>query len=194
MRKLKTATRYATKGLLAITLSAMLIVSGCSTSWVQVAVNDLPVLVQIATSILGIVAAAQGKGAVDPAVAAKVQIVAGQVKSDLELVQSLVAAYQSAAAADKPGLLSKVDSALSSVQSNLNALLAAAHVNNAALQATIAASVGLAITTVLAIQSLIPAPAAKGARSAVKPMNAKQLRSSFNSIVASNGYAEFAIQ
>lgn len=173
--------------------------AGCSATWIQTALNDLPILVQIATSIAGIVSAAQGQGAVDQNVAAQIQAISGQVKSDLQLVQNLVTSYQSASTTARPGLLSQIDSALGAVQTNLNALLLAFHVSSPSLQAAIVASVGLAITTVLAIQSLVPAPpaanAARVARSAspVRPMSASQLRSSFNAIVSSNGYGQFVI-
>lgn len=185
--------RKLLSGILAVLLSLCMVTSACSTAWINVAIQDLPILVQIVTSIFGIVGAAQGRGQVDPAVASQIQAVANQVKADLQLVQSLVDSYKAADTATKPGILSKIDSALVAVQNNLNALLSASHVSNPALQATITASIGLAITTVLAIQSLMPSAAVKGIKAQSKPMSAGQLRDSFNGIVASNGYGEFAI-
>ena len=49
------------RGILVIVLSTALIVSGCQ-PWAHVAISDIPIVLQIVTSILSIVAIAQGKG------------------------------------------------------------------------------------------------------------------------------------
>lgn len=191
-------------------LSLALILAGCSTSWIQTALADLPVITQVALNIASIIAAAQGKSQADATVTNQVQSIANQVKSDLTLVQSLIASYQSATAAQKPGLAQKISAALSDVQANLNAILTAVHVKDAALQATIVAAVGVAVTTVASIMSLIPANAAGPAsaaaasasgaaaqsasanrpRVATKPPSASQLKKQFNAIFAANGFPE----
>jgi hypothetical protein len=187
------------KAILALALSAALFVNACSSTWIQIALRDLPVLVQIATSIAGIIAAAEGRGQLDPRTSSQIKQTAAQVQTDLSLLKSLVDSYNVAAASAKPAIQTQIDAALTAVQENLSSILSAAHINNAALQATIAASVGLAISTVLAIQSLLPAPAtANAARAKLsvnpgRPMNPKQLKTAFNDIVTSGGYAEFAI-
>jgi len=175
--------------------------SACNASWIQTALNDLPVLINIATSILGIVGAAQGQSQIDPALAAQVQTIGAQVKADLQTVQSLVTSYQSAAASAKPGILTTIDVSLSAVQSNLGQLLTAFHVNSAALQATVSTALSLAMATVMAIESLVPpppspTPASQRAHAAgpVKPMTASQLRQTFNQIVSANGYSQYALQ
>ena len=193
--------KHLSKGALAVILSSMLVVNGCwvKSQWIQTAINDLPTLIQIITSLISIAGAAQGKGQVDPAMAAQIQTVGVQVQSDLQLLQNLVNTYQAADAAAKPGLLNKIDTGLATVQTNLTGLLAAFHVNNTALQATITASLSLAMTTILAIQSLVPPPpAATAARRAisaspVKPMSSHDLKAAFNGVVNSNGYGQFAI-
>lgn len=188
------------KGILAVTLSAALLVSACSTAWIQIALQDLPVLVQIVTSIAGIMSAAQGRGQVDPAVASQIQSIANQVQSDLNLVKSLVDSYNAASSTTKPTIRNQIDAALTAVQGNLSAMLSAAHLNNPALQATISASVGLAISTILAIQSLLPPTAAAGpARLKLsvnpsKPLSPKQLKATVNGIFISGGYPDFAIK
>lgn len=185
--------KVALVGLLAVAM----VVSGCSTSWISVAVADLPVLVQIATSVLGIVAAAQGKGAVDPAMAAQVQSVGAEVQKDLQQLQALVDSYKAAPAASQAAILADIEKALGAVQAQLSGILSAFHVKDQALQAAVAGSVALALTTVLAIQSLMPpAPAAKVSRAAVavKPPSAKALKASFNSLVSANGYGSFSIK
>lgn len=187
--------RKVSKPTLAIVLALAMLTSACSTSWISVAVADLPVLVQIATSILGIVSAAQGKGAVDPALAAKVASVGAEVQTDLQKLQSLVDAYKVAPDAGKPAILAEISKLLGVVQSQLSDVLSAFHVKDASLQAAVAGSVALALTTILAIQSLLPpSPAAKVARVAVKPPSAKALKASFNSLVSANGFSAYAIK
>lgn len=174
--------------------------AGCSAAWIQTALNDLPILVQIAQSILGIVSAAQGKGQIDPAMATQVQTITGQVKDSLVLLQNLVNSYQSASASARSGILSQIDSALTAVQGNLNAIMSAFHINNPALQATISTAVGLSLSVLLAIQSLVPPPpsptpvAMAVRRTPVKPMSPKQVKAAFNQCLTVNGFPEFAIQ
>lgn len=188
-----------------VTLAAALILAGCSTSWINAALADLPVITQVALNIASLVAAAQngdpnGASGANSAATAEVQTIANQVKSDLTLVQSLISSYQNATAAQKPALVQKISAALADVQTNLNAILSVVHVKDAALQATIAAAVGVAATTIASIVSLLPQPApghasAKRAaspksRAAVKPPSASQLKKQFNAIFASNGFPQ----
>lgn len=173
-------------------LSLALILAGCSTSWISAVLADLPVITQVALNIASIVAAADGSQ-VNRAAAAQVQSIANQVKSDLTLVQNLITSYQSATAAERPSIVQKIDAALSDAQSNLNAILTAVHVDNAALQATIVAAVGVAVSTVASIKSLLPASASAAtarASNPVKPPSAKQLKKQFNAIFLANGFPQ----
>lgn len=169
--------------------------TGCSTSWINTALQDLPVLVQIATSILSIVSAAQGNGTLPAAEAAQITSISNQVKSDLQLVQSLVTQFQTTGSTT---LLGQIDAALTSVQSNLQAILTAAHIGNVALQTTITTSISLALTVVVAIQSLVPvsptpAPAARVARVPMKPPKAADIKTDYNAILQANGFSAYAI-
>lgn len=176
-------------------LSLALIVAGCSASWISTALADLPVITQVALNIASIVATAQGKEQVSPAVTSQVQNIAAQVQSDLTLVQSLISGYQSATAAQKPAFIQKIAAALADVQTNLNAILTAVHVSDTALQATIVAAVGVAATTVASIASLLPASAGTvRANNAVKPPSARELKKQFNAIFASNGFPQFTVK
>jgi hypothetical protein len=173
--------------------------AGCNTAWIQTALNDLPVLIQIAIQILSIVGAAQGKGQLDPALAAQIQSVGAQVQTDLQTLQNLVNSYQAADATAKPGILNQVKVLLGTVQSNLQAMLVAFHVTNQALQNTVSTVLAIAMTTVLSIQTLLPASASPrtlraGAGGQVKPMTAHQLKVAFNSVVTTNGYGQYALQ
>ena len=186
--------RIAKASLCAI-LSLSLVLAGCSTSWISTVLADLPVITQVALNIASIVAAAQGKGQTSPTVTSEVQSIANQVQSDLTLIQSLIANYKSATAAQQPGIVQRISAALGDVQTNLNAILTAVHVNDAALQATITAAVGVAVTTVAAIASLLPAvPGAVRASNPVKAPSAPELKKQFNAIFAANGFPQAEIK
>jgi len=203
------------KASLSITLAAALFVAGCSTSWIKVALADLPVITQVALNIAGIVAAAQGKGQATAAANTQIQFVANQVQSDLTLVENLVNTYQSAPAASRAGIVGQISTALADAQSNLKSILTAVHVDNAALQSTITAAVAIAVSTLVSIQSLIPqtpptpassasantsangpasARAASAVRASVPPPSAKELRSEFNRVFAANGFPNLQFQ
>jgi len=175
-----------------------MVVSGCSAVWLNTAIADIPVIIQIITSILQIVAAAQSKGA-DPTMIAQVNNIGDEAKKDLQLVQSLVTQYQAASATAKPGLMSQIDTAITTAQANLNQILVVFHIQDPALQATIAGSVGLALSALLEIQSLIPpppnAPTTRMAVSAkaLKPRTAKQLKQEYNFIVQSHNLGQYTI-
>jgi hypothetical protein len=184
---------HIAKASLCTVLSLALILAGCSASWISAALADLPVITQVALNIASIVAAADG-GQVSPAAAAQVQSIANQVKSDLTLVQNLITSYQSATAAERPSILQKIGAALSDVQTDLSAILTAVHVDNAALQATIVAAVGVAVSTIASIDSLLPSSATQTAApkmtSATKPPSARQLKKQFNAIFLANGFPQ----
>ncbi|HEU5411775.1 MAG TPA: hypothetical protein VFU57_12200 [Candidatus Acidoferrales bacterium] len=185
------------KASLSITLAAALFIAGCSTSWIKIALADLPIITQVALNIASIVAAAQSKGQAGAAANTQIQFVANQVQSDLTLVENLINTYQSTSAASRAGIVGQISTALADAQSNLKSILTAVHVDNVALQSTITAAVAIAISTLTSIQSLIPQPApapapasAKSARASVPPPSAKELRAEFNRIFNSNGFPQ----
>ena len=194
------------KASLSITLAAALFLAGCSASWIKVALADLPIITQVALNIAGIVAAAQSKGQTTAAANTQIQFVANQVQSDLTLVENLITTYQSAPASSRAGIVGQISTALADAQSNLKYILAAVHVDNAALQSTITAAVAIAVSTLASIQSLVPqktpAPAstsasaksAKAAHANVPPPFASQLKREFNSIFVSNGFPQLSVK
>ena len=187
-------TQSMGKGILAVVLSATLILSGCP-PWYDVATNDIPIVLQIVTSILSIVAIAQGKGQADPAVIAEIQSIAAQAQMDIKTVQSLISDYKTAAKADRPGVLGKIDAALSAAQKDLQGLLAALHIKDNTTQAEVVAGVGLALTTLQAIDSLLPPPppsttmpTARTVKKTAphKPRTPADLKTEYNAIVSAD--------
>jgi hypothetical protein len=156
---------------------------GCSASqWIQTALTDLPTILQILTSILAVAGVNAGP---------QVAEYGNEAKADLQTAQSVIAAYKAAAAANKPGLLGQIEAALSAAQANLSGILTVFHSTDDTLAKTIAASVGAALTALLAIQSLIPAPPAATARRMTLAKSAQKdgnevIKEAFNLIVGRN--------
>lgn len=193
----------------AATAAGTVVLDGCSTAqWLTTIQTDLPILVQIAESIAGIIASAQGKGQVDATTAAMISSISNEVATDLQTIQALVASYQTAVASAKPGILGQIEAGLVAVQGNLQAVLNSLHLTNTSIASTITTSIGLAITTVLAIMALMPpappqpAPAGIKATMPVARVNIKAtstkpeavLKAVFNELVEENGYGQFAIK
>jgi hypothetical protein len=169
-----------TTGLALATVGAA---EGCNASqWIQTALTDLPTILQIITSILAVA----GVNA-----SAQVTEYGNEAKNDFTTAQSIIASYNAAASSAKPGLLGQIDAALSAGLANLSGILNAFHVNDQTLESTIAAAVGAAMTAVLAIQSLVPAPPAASAKrvalaKATQNNGDVVLRQAYNLIVAAH--------
>jgi len=190
-----------------------LMVEGCNTSWVQVAINDLPTVINIATSIAGIVALAQSKGTVTAAVSNAIATVTTTIKNGLTSVEGLITSFKNAAASAQAGIVGDIDAGLTALQQNLNTILSTFHVDDVALQATISTGVSLALAAISAVQLLLPVvtptqtPPAVAARvapriAARKAMQAQvtnqivlpqkeQLRAMYNAVAVFNGYSAY---
>ena len=167
--------------ILASVLAVALIISGCSTAWIQVAINDAPVVLQIVVSILSIA---------DVAAVPEANAAGKEAQSDLALLQKYLADYKAAAAGstEQNVALKNIGAALSAAQGDLNAILAAVHVKDPAKQAAISAGVGVALSVLLSIEALLPqspAPAAKKAAVAASLPDAKTVKKLYNSAVSS---------
>jgi hypothetical protein len=171
-------------------------VSCNSAEWLQDAENDVPVVLQIITGVLSILSVAQGKGTIPGAVATALNSYADTVQTDLKLVQTLINDFKAAAAADKQNVLGKIDAALATAQKDLSGLLTGTHIQDETTQTAIASALALALTTIAAIQSLIPAavnPKNKlAAKHAVRPLKPATLKARYNSATAA--FPQAAIQ
>ena len=178
---------------LAIALSVAMFTAACNTSWIQTALADLPVLVQIAENIAAIVGAAQWQAG-NTQVTATIEAIAATSKTGLEAIQALVNSYNAAPAAQKASIAGEIDAGLAAVQANLQQILTAARVLNPQLQATITGIVTLAEGTLLAIQTLVPAAKAGPKAAQVRPPSPAALKASYNAIVLQGGLSQFSIQ
>jgi hypothetical protein len=136
---------------------------GCNATQVEADIQKvialLPTAVQIAGSILNIVAAAEGNSAPSAALLATVQNASGQIQSDLTLANSIVAQYQTDLASAPAGALGKIDAAIADAQQNMGAILAAVHIANPAVVAAVNSAIASVQTVILALIAVLPAPA-----------------------------------
>ena len=94
-------TKKVTKSALALLLCGMLIWTGCSTAWVGQAEGIVAALIPAAANIVALVAALQGQS-VSAADLQTIQTAGAQAGADLQIIQSLISAYQKADAAAQP--------------------------------------------------------------------------------------------
>ena len=140
---------------LAVVLCGTMIWSGCSTSWIAEAEQIVAVLVPAAANLVTLVAALQGK-TVSAGDLATIQNVEAQAGADLQLIESLIAAYDKADAAAKPGILNEIQSAIGAVQGNLQGLLMGLHIKDTATQTKISAVVGILLSEVQSLAAVLP--------------------------------------
>lgn len=158
--------------------------TGCpqtASEWFTTVLADLPTILE---TIQGIITLA-GASVVPPTLEAEIQKILNAAITDINLVQTLVSQYKTTPGAT---LLTQIDVALVDALNNLGTILSDFHVTDPILQSAISAALGLAITTILAIQGLVPAPTtATFARKSLGQNNgANVIKESFNFIVRKN--------
>lgn len=176
--------------------------SACNPSqWLTLALNDLPTILQIVTSIIAIVGAASGS--VPASAIAAANSAAARAKAAITEAQAFLAQYQ----ANKTNtLLGNVDDALATAQAQLGSILSILNINNPTLQATLSAAIGSALTIIVAVQALVPAPVpaptptptpAASRRVALSKVTASDqsvaIKVGYNEALAAAGGSQFAI-
>ena len=170
---------FKSKTLLALVLAIALAATGCSAQWINTALQDLPVLTQMALNIATLVttlAAGQQASTADTAV---IQNISAQASRDLNLLQTLYNEYK---ASPSPTTLQKLQGAISDVNQNLPTLLQSAHISNATVAARIAAAVNLILTTVNSFAALMPqaSPVTSRKTTPAALLHAKDLKKQWN--------------
>lgn len=140
------------KSLLAAVLALAIAATGCSAQWINIALQDLPVLTQMALNIASLVSTL-ASGQASSADVAVIQNISAQASRNLNLLQNLYGEYKSN---PNSTTLQKIQNVISDLNQNLPALLESAHIANATLSARITAAVNLILTTVNAFASLMP--------------------------------------
>jgi hypothetical protein len=163
-------------------LGPVLVAEGCNpTMWIDIVLADLPSVIQVITSFLGMLSAA---GVAIPAsINTSVTEYGAETSTALNLAKTLVADYN--ANPNKGDALQKIDAALLDAQNHLSQILETFHVTDPTLQAAASAVVGGAITMVIAIQALVPPPPAATAPRTLlaKGAGSNAIEEAFNVIV-----------
>ena len=165
------------KSLLALVLAISIAATGCSAQWINIALQDLPVLTQMALNIAGLVGTFSGRQA-NPADLAVIQNISSQASRDLNLLQALYAEYK---ANPNATTMAKIQSAVAEINQNLPALLESAHISNQLLTARVTAAVNLILTTVNSFAALMPSTTGVKARRLATPLpTASDLKKQWN--------------
>ena len=186
----------------AVTASGM---TGCSTTWIDVALKDLPVIVSIANTLVSVIGEATGNAVLSAAASAAITEAAQIFSTDIGVLQDAINAYQSSASAST---LTKAIAALDAVQADATKIIAALPINVPALASVLTAGIGTVVSLLAAIESLLPTtttPAVAAVLGSVKrsvtiPVasrvavtgvtlpDAQTLKSQFNSVLSVYGY------
>ncbi len=161
----------------AIVLCGTLTWTACSAeAWIGEAEQIAAVLIPAVGNLVAVAAAVQGNK-VSAADLQAIQNAGAQVAADLQLLQSLMTAYQKVDAAARAGLLNQAQTAIGAAQANLNGLLPALHIKDAATQAKISAVIGLVTSEVNSLAAIVPL-VNSNASPGMMPMAARQAKKS----------------
>jgi hypothetical protein len=176
--------------------------TGCSTSWIDTVIADIPVVVNIANSVVSVIAEATGNGSLPASVAAILTTAMNVAIASLNAFQDAANAYK---ANDSKGNLAALISALTKAQGDVQGVIAAlpAGTVSPTVLAVIVAALGTAILTLSSIQALIPgaAPSEVTAKAMaavvtgkVSAPNAATIKFSYNAVLAFHGYGHLQLQ
>jgi hypothetical protein len=188
------------KAFLTLTLAATLMLTACSTAWIGEAEQIVAALVPAAANIVALVAALQGKS-VSANDLETIQNAGAEAGADLQLLQSLIAAYQKADAADQPGILNQIQAAINAAQATMGGLLPALHIKDAATETKITAVVGIVLSEIQSLAAIVPLVDASAVPAAVTtaakqvkkrpPLTASEFVASYNAtLTAKTGNAD----
>jgi hypothetical protein len=184
--------------MLFILFNFLLFAVGCSTAWVTEAQGIIGALVPAVEGIL-VILAGLGAKALTPDVWSSVQAWGTTAESDLQnVVAPLIDEYNSALPADQPGILTEIETVLTTITNNLNTILPTLKVTDPATQAKVDALVTEVSDEFQALVALIPViknsptMAAAFKALAVHPMteklkSAKQFKHDYNARAAEFG-------
>jgi len=170
---MKNSSRFGRAGL-GLVLCVSMTLAGCSTSWIAEAEQIVAALIPAAANIIALVAALQGNS-VSATDLQTIQSAGTQAGADLQLIQSLITAYQTADATAKPGILNQIQVAINAVQANLQGLLAGLHIKDAATQTKITAVIGIVLSEVQSLAAIVPLVSANAVAPALAAKSAASM-------------------
>lgn len=153
------------KCLLALVLALTIATTGCSPQWINIALQDLPVLTQMALNIATLASMfSRQQNTADLAV---IQNISAQASRDLNLLLTLYNEYK---ADPNATTLGKIQAVINSTNQRLPALLESAHISNPLLTARVTAALNLILATVNDFAALIPSSSQVKARKIIGPL------------------------
>ena len=185
------------RALAALVLCVTMILTACSTAWITEAEDIVAALIPAAANLITLIEALQGNG-VSTQDLQVMQSASTQAQTDLQLINALVTQYQQATdATTQASLLAQIQTAITTVQTNLSGLLPALHITDPATQAKVTAVIGLILSEVQSLEAILPMvqPVVTSSASAAKasakskttkvtpPLSASQFRASYNAIM-----------
>lgn len=134
----------------------LLFAMGCATTWIAEVEQYIPLALAAAQAALGLLAET-GVG-IAPNLVTQIQSWGTQITNDLQnVVTPLVEQYNTATAAEQPGIIDEISAVMQTGLKNLQSILATAHVTDAATQAKITSIVTTVIDLWEAIIAFVPA-------------------------------------
>jgi hypothetical protein len=187
------------KALMAAVLCGTMMWTGCSTAWISEAEQIVSALIPAVANLVTLVGTLEGKS-LSAADLQTIESAGSQAGADLQLMQTLIVAYQKADAAGQPGLLNQIQVAMNAVQATLNGLLPALHIEDAVTQTKVTAVIGILLSEVESVAAIVPladpdASPGMTARAAKQmkrqpPLSASEFVASYNStLTAKTGNA-----
>jgi hypothetical protein len=162
---LQSIAHSKSKSLLALVLAVSIATTGCSAQWINIALQDLPVLTQMALNIATLAGTfSRQQNTADLAV---IQNISSQASRDLNLLLTLYNEYKANPNATTIG---KIQAAVNAINQHLPTLLESAHIANPLLTARVTAAVNLILATVNNFAALIPSSGQVRARKTVGPL------------------------
>jgi hypothetical protein len=172
------------KSFLVLALALAMAAVACSAQWINVALQDLPVLTQMALNIATLASTVASGQQASTADVATIQNISAQASRNLNLLQTLYNEYKA-----NPGAttLQKIQGVISDLNQNLPNVLQSAHISNPTLSARITAAVNLILTTVNSFAALMPQASPATARKArtAPLLRAADLKKQWNQQVCS---------
>ena len=166
------------KPFLALVLAIAIAGAGCTAQWITVALQDLPVLTQMALNIATLVSALATGQQASPADVAVIQNISAQASRDLNQLQTLYNDYK---ASPNATTLQKIQTVIADLNQSLPNLLQSARISNPTVSARINAAVNLIITTVNSFTSLMPQTSMPtSSKAPARLLQAKDLKKQWN--------------
>ena len=167
---------------ISLLLCLTILATGCNAEWLNVALTDLPVVLQMALTIGNFSHTLQTGQPLSPAEVTAIQNVSDEASRDLNLLKSLYNDYK---ASPNDSTMREIENTIAEINQKLPALLQSAHIKDGVLSANVTAAVDLILNTVNSFAALMPnsgaGSVAKGLyQNTTAPVHPQELKKKWN--------------